>query len=96
VSALRGRSAAAKACYQRALREAGVKGLATVHLTVTQAGVGCGVDVDLPDDLASMRSCIRELFAGSSFPSPGGSCARVNIPLNFEMAERDGGTDASR
>ena len=92
-SALRARAGGAKACYQRALREGGVKGSGTVHVTVLPTGVACRADIELPEDLAPMRSCVRELFAGSTFPPAGGACARVNIPLNFDLT--DGGTDGS-
>lgn len=94
-SALRARATGGKACYQRALREAGVKGSGMVRVTVAPSGVACRADVDLPLDLNSMESCLKELFAGSSFPPPTNGCARVNIPVNFELSERDGGADAS-
>ena len=66
-----------------------------MHLTVAPSGVACRADIELPEELATMRSCIKELFAGSTFPPPGSACAQVNLPLNFGVTDRDGGADAA-
>ena len=84
-SALAGRGAQARGCYQKALStNATLQGTMLVSVKVGPNGQVCGASVTndtLGDPM--VKSCVTNHFRASQLPAPEGGCADVNVPLRF-------------
>jgi hypothetical protein len=84
-SALAGRGAQARGCYQKALStNATLQGTMLVSVKVGPGGQVCGASVTndtLGDPM--IKSCVTNHFRASQLPAPEGGCADVNVPLRF-------------
>jgi hypothetical protein len=83
-SALRGAAQSATGCYQRALRTGEASGTMMVSVQVGPGGSVCSARI-AQDNVHSneVAQCVLSRFSGRQFPSPGGGCSTVQIPLNF-------------
>lgn len=84
-SALSGRAAQSRGCYETALRNnATLEGTLTVAVKVGPGGSVCSARV-VNDGLhdPGVANCVINKFAGSQLPAPQGGCAEVNVPLRF-------------
>lgn len=84
-SALSGRAAQSRSCYEKALSSnATLEGTLTVGVKVGAAGQVCGARV-VVDGLhdPGVSNCVVNRFASSTLPAPEGGCADVNVPLRF-------------
>lgn len=85
VSALRGRGAQTRGCYEKALRQnAMLSGHIVVGLTVNSSGVVCNA-VMKSNELGDpgVATCVLNSLRGASVPPPASGCVEVNLPLNF-------------
>jgi hypothetical protein len=84
-SALAGRGAQARGCYQKALStNATLQGTMLVSVKVGPGGQVCGASVTndtLQDPM--VKSCVTNHFRASQLPAPEGGCVDVNVPLRF-------------
>jgi hypothetical protein len=90
VQSLTTRAAAARACYERALRSAPRMGGRMV-LVVAIAEDGQVADVAVAQDETgsnSLHSCVAGVFRLARFPAPLGGCVRAVVPLSFVPLER--------
>lgn len=88
-SALAGRAAQSRSCYEKALSSnATLEGTLTVGVKVGPGGQVCSARV-VSDGLhdPGVSNCVVNRFLASSFPAPQGGCAEVNVPLRF-MAKK--------
>lgn len=87
-SAVSSAAAAARGCYQRALRNSEVSGKMTVGITIASTGAVCGVNIS-NDTTGSgeVKSCVVGKFNGRSFPPPSGGCVTVQVPLSFSIVQ---------
>jgi hypothetical protein len=84
-SALSGRAAQSRSCYEKALSSnATLEGTLTVGVKVGPGGQVCSARV-VADGLhdPGVANCVVNRFLSSSFPAPQGGCAEVNVPLRF-------------
>lgn len=84
-SALSGRAAQSRSCYEKALStNATLEGTLTVGVKVGPGGAVCGARV-VADGLhdPGVSNCVVNRFMTSTFPSPQGGCVEVNVPLRF-------------
>jgi len=84
-SALAGRAASAKSCYNTALRRnSGLEGKMTVNVRVSPKGAVCsaGISNNTLGD-AAVAACVSAQFRSSQFPAPAGGCVDTAVPLNF-------------
>jgi hypothetical protein len=84
-SALSGRAAQSRSCYEKALSSnATLAGTLTVGVKVGPGGQVCSARV-VADGLhdPGVSNCVVNRFLSSSFPAPQGGCAEVNVPLRF-------------
>jgi outer membrane biosynthesis protein TonB len=84
-SALSGRAAQSRGCYETALRNnATLEGTITVAVKVGPDGAVCGARV-VADGLhdPGVTNCVINKFAGAKLPPAEGGCAEVNVPLRF-------------
>ena len=84
-SALSGRAAQSRGCYETALRNnATLEGTITVAVKVGPDGSVCGARV-VADGLhdPGVTNCVINKFAGAKLPPAQGGCAEVNVPLRF-------------
>jgi hypothetical protein len=84
-SALAGRGAQARGCYNKALsNNATLQGTMTVSVKVGPGGQVCSASVTndtLQDPM--VKSCVTTHFRASQLPAPEGGCVDVNVPLRF-------------
>ena len=88
-SALAGRAAQSRGCYETALRNnSTLEGTMTVSVRVGPGGAVCSARV-VSDGLhdPGVTNCVINKFAGAQLPPPQGGCAEVNVPLRF-MAKK--------
>ena len=84
-SALSGRAAQSRGCYEAALRNnATLEGTMTVAVKVGPDGAVCGARV-VADGLhdPGVTNCVVNKFAGAKLPAAQGGCVEVNVPLRF-------------
>ncbi len=84
-SALSGRAAQSRSCYEKALSSnATLEGTLTIGVKVGPGGQVCSARV-VADGLhdPGVSNCVVNRFLGASFPAPQGGCAEVNVPLRF-------------
>lgn len=84
-SALSGRAGQSRSCYEKALStNSTLEGTLTIGVKVGPGGQVCGARV-VSDGLhdPGVSNCVVNRFASSTFPSPQGGCAEVNVPLRF-------------
>jgi hypothetical protein len=84
-SALSGRAAQSRGCYESALRNnATLEGTMTVAVKVGPDGAVCGARV-VADGLhqPGVANCVINKFAGAKLPPAEGGCVEVNVPLRF-------------
>lgn len=85
-SALSGKAAQSRSCYEKALSSnATLEGTLTVGVKVGPGGQVCSARV-VSDGLhdPGVSNCVVARFMSSSFPAPQGGCAEVNVPLRFK------------
>ncbi len=83
---LRGRSAVARGCYERALRtNSSLQGKITVSVRVDPNGNVCSASAG-SDSLHApdVTACILSSFRGQHVAAPTGGCADSSLTLNFE------------
>jgi hypothetical protein len=84
VAALRQRGAAARSCYEAALRsDPGLRGRVSVNLRVAPSGQVCSASLGANELGAGVGGCVANIFRGVTYPAPKGGCKDVNIPLSF-------------
>jgi hypothetical protein len=84
-SALSGRAAQSRSCYEKALStNATLTGTLTVGVKVGPGGQVCSARV-VADGLhdPGVSNCVVARFQSATFPAPQGGCAEVNVPLRF-------------
>ena len=84
-SALSGRAAQSRGCYETALRNnTTLEGTMTIAVKVGPDGSVCGARV-VSDGLhdPGVTNCVINKFAGAKLPPAEGGCAEVNVPLRF-------------
>lgn len=84
-SALSGRAAQSRGCYETALRNnTTLEGTMTIAVKVGPDGTVCGARV-AADGLhdPGVTNCVINKFAGAKLPPAEGGCAEVNVPLRF-------------
>ncbi|HEY6080833.1 MAG TPA: AgmX/PglI C-terminal domain-containing protein [Polyangiaceae bacterium] len=84
-SALSGRAAQSRSCYEKALSSnATLTGTLTVGVKVGPGGQVCSARV-VADGLhdPGVSNCVVSRFLSATFPAPQGGCADVNVPLRF-------------
>lgn len=84
-SALSGRAAQSRSCYEKALSSnATLAGTLTVGVKVGPGGQVCSARV-VADGLhdPGVSNCVVARFQSATFPAPQGGCAEVNVPLRF-------------
>lgn len=84
-SALSGRAAQSRGCYETALRNnATLEGTMTVAVKVGPDGAVCGARV-VSDGLhdPGVTNCVVNKFSGARLPPAEGGCVEVNVPLRF-------------
>ncbi|MFW5739939.1 MAG: AgmX/PglI C-terminal domain-containing protein [Myxococcota bacterium] len=90
-SALSGTAAAARGCYERALRtNSMLQGRMMVAVRIASNGNVCNASI-VQDSVGSpqVSSCVIGLFRGKRFPPvTGGRCADVQVPLSFKPREK--------
>jgi len=90
-SALTSTGAAARGCYERALRtNSMLQGRLMVAVRVAANGNVCSASI-VQDSVGSAQvsSCVIGLFQGKRFPPvTGGRCADVQVPLSFMPREK--------
>jgi len=85
-SALSGKAAQSRSCYEKALSSnATLEGTLTVGVKVGPGGQVCNARV-VSDGLhdPGVSNCVVARFMSSSFPAPQGGCVEVNVPLRFK------------
>jgi hypothetical protein len=84
-SALAGRGAQARGCYEKALStNTTLQGTMLVSVKVGPNGQVCSASISndtLQDPM--VKSCVTNHFRSSTLPAPQGGCADVNVPLRF-------------
>jgi hypothetical protein len=83
--ALSARAAAARPCYERALRvNAALQGKLLVSVRVDSTGLVCSTGV-AQDGIHSseVSACVLGMFRSSRFPVPTGGCVDINVPMSF-------------
>jgi len=85
-SALSGRAAQSRGCYETALRNnATLEGTLVVGVKVGPGGQVCGartVNDGLHDP--GVSNCVLNKFAAATLPAPQGGCVEVNVPMRFQ------------
>lgn len=84
-SALATRGAAARSCYNTALRRnENLGGRITVLMRLSPTGSVCSASV-VDDTIGDpgVASCVASKFRGGNFPAPTGGCVDTAVPLNF-------------
>lgn len=84
-SALATRGAAARSCYNMALRRnEGLGGKMTIQMRLSSSGAVCSVQV-VDDSLgdSGVAACVIAKFRSARFPAPTGGCVDAAVPLNF-------------
>ncbi len=84
-SALAGRGAASRRCYEKALlRDASLQGRMKVRARVGTGGQVCSASM-VSDGLQDpgLSNCVLALIRASTLPAPKGGCVDVEIPLSF-------------
>lgn len=84
-SALAGRGAQARGCYQKALSTNNtLEGTMLMTVKVGPSGQVCSASISndtLHDPM--IKSCVTNHFKSSVLPAPQGGCVDVNVPLRF-------------
>ena len=84
-SALSGRAAQSRSCYEKALSSnATLTGTLTVGVKVGPGGQVCSARI-VADGLhdPGVSNCVVARFQSATLPAPQGGCADVNVPLRF-------------
>ncbi len=85
-SALSGRAAQSRGCYETALRNnATLEGTLVVSVKVGPGGQVCSartVNDGLHDP--GVSNCVINKFAGATLPAPQGGCVEINVPMRFQ------------
>lgn len=84
-SALAGRAAQSRGCYETALRNnATLEGQLMIAVKVGPGGQVCSART-VSDSLGDpgVVNCVINKFAGAALPAPQGGCAEVNVPMRF-------------
>jgi hypothetical protein len=85
-SALQGRAAQARRCYNSALaQDATLKGRVTIAVKIAPNGSVCGASV-AQTDMPAVAGCVAGVFRSGSFPAPRGGCVDATVPMNFVPA----------
>jgi len=83
---LSGKAAAARGCYERALRQnAMLQGRMKVAVKVGPSGSVCNASVtqnDVGDP--GIATCVLQIFRTATFAAPQGGCIDFEVPLRFE------------
>jgi outer membrane biosynthesis protein TonB len=85
-SALRGRGAQARGCYEKALStNPTLEGTMMVSVKVGPGGQVCSASIG-NDTLGDpqVKNCVSNHFRSSQLPAPQGGCVDVNVPLRFK------------
>jgi hypothetical protein len=85
-SALQGRAAQARRCYNSALaQDSSLKGRVTIAVKISPQGSVCSASV-AQTDMPSVGACVAGVFRGGTFPAPRGGCVDAIVPMNFVPA----------
>jgi outer membrane biosynthesis protein TonB len=83
-SALQGRAAATRRCYNEALRsDPKVVGKMRVRVRVGADGSVCSTDVVASDMPTTMDECARGVLGKGPYPAPNGGCIDAEVPMSF-------------
>ncbi len=83
-SALGGRAASARRCYERMLRtDSTLSGSVTAQVRVGPQGQVCGVSIS--KDFGGVgASCVAPALRAGNLPPPNGGCVDVAVPVTFK------------
>lgn len=83
-SALAGRAASARRCYERMLRaNSGLSGTVMAQVRVGPTGQACSVSIT--QDFGGVgASCVAPALRSGSLPAPAGGCVDVAVPVTFK------------
>jgi hypothetical protein len=85
-SALQGRAAQARRCYNSALaQDNSLKGRVTIAIKIAPNGSVCSASV-AQTDMPAVGGCVAGVFRGGTFPAPRGGCVDATVPMNFVPA----------
>jgi len=85
-SALQGRAAQARRCYNSALaQDSSLKGRVTIAVKISPSGSVCSASV-AQTDMPAVGACVAGVFRGGTFPAPRGGCVDAIVPMNFVPA----------
>ncbi|MGE3674012.1 MAG: hypothetical protein AB7K71_30350 [Polyangiaceae bacterium] len=83
-SALAGRAASARRCYERMLRaNSGLSGTVMAQVRVGPTGQACSVSIT--QDFGGVgASCVAPALRSGGLPAPAGGCVDVAVPVSFK------------
>lgn len=81
---LRQRAAAARSCYEGALKsDPQLRGRVVVAIRIAPNGAVCSAAAVQNELGAGVGGCVASMFRGVTYPAPRGGCIDANVPISF-------------